>query len=284
MTRLSRWISGLKVVPIMHLDLATHTPPTCVFLAYSLFKLGPLPSVPVMSSATSWRTIYHVILRASALKLQVPDHLMNMPRRAWQRRNILRAAANTSPVARSKAKLQKQAFNAHREGRSAGLLQEWPGEDSSFSCGSDSESDGDYRERRPAARRIVPADGVHKVRDIPSNISECLKLESDSDSDSDIDSGYASLEDPDETADFYDDLLERFREEGPTLANHGDNTKKMIQEQEQKWREYGPVDSMCLNETKLSSSTGSANTESSTRWRRLANVTSRYSRYTWFGG
>jgi len=79
-----------------------------------------------------------------------------------------------------------------------------------------------------------------RATDIPSNISECLKLESDSDSDSDIDSGYASLEDPDETADFYDDLLERFREEGPTLANHGDNTKKMIQEQEQKWREYGP--------------------------------------------
>ena len=174
-----------------------------------------------------------------------------MPRRAWQRRNILRAAASTSP-ATSKAKLQKQAFNAHREGRSAGLLQEWPGEDSSFSCGSDSESDGDYHERRPAARRIVPADGVHKVRatDIPSNISECLKLESDSDSDSDIDSGYASLEDPDERADFYDDLLERFREEGPTLANHGDNTKKMIQEQEQKWREYEPVDSRALMKLK----------------------------------
>jgi len=109
-------------------------------------------------------------------------------------------------------------------------------------------------------------------------------LESDFDSDSDIDSGYASLEDPDETADFYGDMLETFREEGPTLANHGDNTKKMIQEQEQKWRQYGPVDSMCLNETKVSSSIGSANIESSTRWRRFANVTFRYSRYTWFGG
>jgi hypothetical protein len=56
----------------------------------------------------------------------------------------------------------------------------------------------------------------------------------DSDSDSDVDSAYASLEDPEETADFYDDLLERFRTDGPTLANHGDNTKKMIKEQEKK--------------------------------------------------
>jgi len=168
-----------------------------------------------------------------------------MPHRAWQRRNILRAAASTPPVAGSREKLHKKAFDARGEDRSADLVQEWPGEDSSFSCGSDSESDGDYRERRPA-RRIVPAEDVHKVRaaDIPSDISECLKLDSDPDSDSDVDSGYASLEDPDERADFYDDLLEKFRAEGPTLANHGDNTKKMIQEQEQKWRQYGPVDSM----------------------------------------
>jgi hypothetical protein len=54
--------------------------------------------------------------------------------------------------------------------------------------------------------------------------------------DFDVDSGYGSLEeDPDERAEFYDDLLERFRAEGPTLANHGDNTKKITQEQEQKW-------------------------------------------------
>ena len=55
--------------------------------------------------------------------------------------------------------------------------------------------------------------------------------DSDSDDDSDGDSGYGSLEDPDERADFYDDLLESFRAEGPTLANHGDGTKKMIEEE-----------------------------------------------------
>lgn len=30
-------------------------------------------------------------------------------------------------------------------------------------------------------------------------------------------------------------LLERLREEGPTLANHGRNTKKMDKEQEEIW-------------------------------------------------
>jgi hypothetical protein len=85
------------------------------------------------------------------------------------------------------------------------------------------------------------------------------------DSDLDVDSGYASLEDLDERADFYDDLLERFRAEGPTLANHGDNTKKMIEEQEQKWRKYGPLYFICLNKTKFSSTTDSVNIESSIR-------------------
>lgn len=59
---------------------------------------------------------------------------------------------------------------------------------------------------------------------------------SEPDSDSDIDSGYGSLEeDPDERAGFYNDLLGRFREGGPTLANHGDNTKNMTRKQELKW-------------------------------------------------
>ncbi|KAJ4465564.1 hypothetical protein J3R30DRAFT_3413928 [Lentinula aciculospora] len=53
---------------------------------------------------------------------------------------------------------------------------------------------------------------------------------------SDIDSGYGSLED--DRVDFYDDLLEQFRTKGPVLSNHGDNTKKMIQEQEQKWIQW----------------------------------------------
>ena len=163
-----------------------------------------------------------------------------MSRRAWQRRIIRRAAASTPPVVRS------QAFKARGDSRSVNLVQEWSDDDFSSTCSSDSESDGDYHERRPATRRIVPAANVHKVRatDIPSDNSECLESEPDFDSDSDVDSGYASLEDPDETADFYDDLLERFRTDGPTLANHGDKTTKMIQEQEQKWRGYDLLDSI----------------------------------------
>ena len=48
-----------------------------------------------------------------------------------------------------------------------------------------------------------------------------------SESDSDLDSGYSSLnDDPREPTGFYDDLLTKFENEGPTLANHGKNTKK----------------------------------------------------------
>ena len=55
-------------------------------------------------------------------------------------------------------------------------------------------------------------------------------------SDSDLDSGYSSLnDDPREPTGFYDDLLTKFENEGPTLANHGKNTKRMIREQEEKW-------------------------------------------------
>ena len=58
-------------------------------------------------------------------------------------------------------------------------------------------------------------------------------------SDSDLDSGYSSLnDDPREPTDFYDDLLAKFEKEGPTLANHGKNTKKMIREQEEKWNKF----------------------------------------------
>ena len=57
-----------------------------------------------------------------------------------------------------------------------------------------------------------------------------------SESDSDLDSGYSSLnDDPREPTGFYDDLLTKFENEGPTLANHGKNTKKKIREQEEKW-------------------------------------------------
>jgi len=87
-------------------------------------------------------------------------------------------------------------------------------------------SDAGYHERRPVTQQIVSASSVHKARttDVPYDILEFLKSEPgcDSDSDSDVDSDYASLEDPNDTADFYDDLLDRFRTDVPTLATHGD--------------------------------------------------------------
>lgn len=64
-------------------------------------------------------------------------------------------------------------------------------------------------------------------------------LKNGSGSSSGADSGYASAEDdaqdPDKTAEYYDGLLQQFREEGPTLANHGDNTADMIKCQKEKW-------------------------------------------------
>ena len=50
-------VTGLNVVPIMHLNLVAYIlPPTCTFLACSLFKLSLLPSVAVLLSATSLAT------------------------------------------------------------------------------------------------------------------------------------------------------------------------------------------------------------------------------------
>jgi hypothetical protein len=57
----------------------------------------------------------------------------------------------------------------------------------------------------------------------------------DSDFDPDTDSSCASEEDPDESAEFYDGLFDRFQKEGPILGNHADSTKKMIAEQEVQW-------------------------------------------------
>lgn len=66
---------------------------------------------------------------------------------------------------------------------------------------------------------------------ISSNNLEYFEPENDVDFDFDVDSSYASLKDLDERADFYNDLLKRFRTKRPMLINHNDNTKKMIQKQ-----------------------------------------------------
>ncbi|KAK3939621.1 hypothetical protein QBC46DRAFT_342346 [Diplogelasinospora grovesii] len=137
----------------------------------------------------------------------------NVPRRAWQRRNLgaKRAAAKRSDET-----------------------------DSSFASSSDSESDDseEYESPRrpPIASRAVRPRMQHISVDVLSDESD-FSCPSDSDCDSGFDSGYHSLEeDPDDKAEYYDELLERFQTEGPTLANHGDNTKQ--QDQEEKWNKF----------------------------------------------
>ena len=104
--------------------------------------------------------------------------------------------------------------------------------DSSFINSSGSEdSDSNWSERSsPLPRtRAVPS---HRQYGPDSDASSA----SESDYDSDFDSGYCSIEgDADDRAEHYDDLLAKFRIDGPTLANHSNNTKNMIQKQEQKW-------------------------------------------------
>jgi hypothetical protein len=151
-----------------------------------------------------------------------------MPRRSWQRRYIRR--------------------NAKAQGRGRELPHDIA---SGFSYSSDSESGGD-KERSPVIQRVKPATMTYKrlsSLNMSSYDSESTsESEFDSDSDSKVDSGYGSLEeDPNTRADFYDELLERFRVEGPTLANHCDNTKKMIQDQEQKWIEWDAFE--CMSES-----------------------------------
>lgn len=157
-----------------------------------------------------------------------------MSRRAWQRRNIRRnRVVDSSP---SINRLNKRSPEACRKGRQDGLFQEWSDDDSSFSPSSGSESDEDYHERRLVTQPMASLINGYKKQSVAlssdkSNSRLQPASDSDSDDDSDGDSGYGSLEDPDERADFYDDLLESFRAEGPTLANHGDGTKKMIEEE-----------------------------------------------------
>jgi len=113
------------------------------------------------------------------------------------------------------------------------------GDETDPSVGSPSDSEPEEEEygqsrHRPAAPLTTPAAQPSRQRsstDVFLSDHTCLGSESDSDSDSDHDSGYCSLdEDADERAEYYDDLLERFRKEGPSLANHGVNTTKMAKE------------------------------------------------------
>ncbi|KAG7136321.1 hypothetical protein HYQ45_006093 [Verticillium longisporum] len=63
--------------------------------------------------------------------------------------------------------------------------------------------------------------------------------QSESDAESFAESGYFSGEEnPDEVAGFYGSLIAQYAEEGPIMANHGENTKKMTRPEERRWIEF----------------------------------------------
>jgi hypothetical protein len=167
------------------------------------------------------------------------DRPSNMPRRAWQRRNLRRN--RTADSSSSTEQASQRAGTAPERNRQPSFVQDRGDEtDSSVGSTSDSEPEEEYgQSRRPTALYTTRA--ARPRRQDSSDISsDPTRPDSDSDSDSNLepngDSGYCSLEeDVDDRAEYYDDLLERFRREGPTVANHGKNTKAMETDQERIW-------------------------------------------------
>ena len=171
------------------------------------------------------------------------DRPSNMPRRAWQRRNLRRNRTTDSSSSTEKA--PQRAGTAPERNRQPSFVQDRGDEtDCGVSSTSDSEPEEEYGQiRRPTALYTTRA--ARPRRQGSSDISsDPTRPGSDSDSDSDSnsnlesngDSGYCSLEeDVDDRAEYYDDLLERFRREGSTVANHGENTKAMETNQERIW-------------------------------------------------
>lgn len=166
----------------------------------------------------------------------------NLPRRAYQRRNLQRdrnaaSIPSTSGSKEQPLQVTRTTSTWNQQSRSGQGHDDRAGSDTSSDF--DSESDEEYGKSHHAAPRRTTL-----VRQPPKQRSsagvsyadgESSSL-SDSNSDSDDDSGYCSLEeDTEEKAEYYDALLERFRTEGPTLANHGENTKRMEDEQVEKW-------------------------------------------------
>ncbi|PNH48832.1 hypothetical protein VD0002_g7342 [Verticillium dahliae] len=61
-------------------------------------------------------------------------------------------------------------------------------------------------------------------------------MDSESDTESFAESGYCSAEEnPDDEADYLRKLISQYAEEGPTMANHGENTKKMTRPELNRW-------------------------------------------------
>ncbi|KAK3933445.1 hypothetical protein QBC46DRAFT_414764 [Diplogelasinospora grovesii] len=166
----------------------------------------PAHSIPLHSLSQPRPSLSPPSLVSILVRTLVLNRPTSMYRRAWQRRGIRcdRAAASKSTTI-SKDEPRKPARETQRH---ASRVQEWP-DDTSL----DSESTGESDTCIPVNRRIISVTGTCKVsRRLDASDSDSS---SESESDSDIDSGYGSLEeDPDERAEFYDHLLERFRSQG----------------------------------------------------------------------
>jgi hypothetical protein len=160
-----------------------------------------------------------------------------IPRRAWQRRNVRRnkfASGGTTVFTSNKHSTEQIQRAAKRD---------WQ---SSFTPGFEPKSTGDYFECRhtPQHSLAVISDKRQESGAAFSGQSSAIEQEVEPGLDSNFygDSGHNSAlssadEDPDETATFYDDLLEDFRNDRPTLANHGENTENIKLAEEKKWNE-----------------------------------------------
>lgn len=172
-----------------------------------------------------------------------------LPRRALQRSHVRRdkfATGKTASTARVPPTVSlltptwADQNQAGADGQTA--------EDTS-DCGSDSDGRNDVA--LPPLSRIR-ATGSSKVwAKAAASIGPPSPEDRSPDSDSDsimhsksnaasfAEAGYCSGEDnSDREADFYCNLITQYEEEGPTMANHGENTKKMTGPEEKRWNEY----------------------------------------------
>src|SRR5512142_333442 len=122
------------------------------------------------------------------------DRPLNMPRRAWQRRNLRRNRAAGSNSSAEQPSHHAGTAPARKSQPSFGQERD---EEADFSVGStsDSEPEEEYGQRRRPAPRTTPAAQPCRQRGSDTLSDDtCSSSESASDSDSDDDSGYCSLD------------------------------------------------------------------------------------------
>ncbi|KAM9884307.1 hypothetical protein VDGL01_01468 [Verticillium dahliae] len=168
-----------------------------------------------------------------------------VPRRAMQRRHVRRnkpsigsiAPTIQTPFARSTLEVARGVDRDQHE---------TDGQDSDVDIGTDSDGDYDSNHDRQSRNphRKASSKPTKSTRPLPLEQQESdsdidSSTESESDAESFAESGYFSGEEnPDEVAGFYGSLIAQYAEEGPIMANHGENTKKMTRPEERRWIEF----------------------------------------------